>query len=218
MLSGTRILDISIDTRPGMLHWPQSTAPEKGFDLSHEAGDGAEASWWKIGSHNGTHVDAPLHFVPGGATIEQLDLEPFVGPARVADLTARGDRPIDAQAVDSLDLDGVVRVLFRTTNSLRRLDGSEFDPSYVGIAPSGARTLIDRGMKLVGIDYLSVEVFTQEDFAAHHHLLGDGMAILEGIDLRAIAAGDYWLFAPPVRLAGSDGSPARAILIQGAAP
>jgi RpiB/LacA/LacB family sugar-phosphate isomerase len=175
-------------------------------DSAIASGAHANVSRLELGVHTGTHVDAPLHFIDGAEGTESLDLDTLIGATRVVDATAvAGD--LDAEAVGSLELPlGFTRVLFKTRNS-QLWERSSFSRDFVRLTGSGARLLIARGVRLVGIDYLSIG-----DGDAHRELLGAGVIALEGLDLRGVEAGSYELVCLPLRLEGSDGAPARAIL------
>jgi len=181
-----------------------------GFHLelvdSIAAGATANVSRLDLGVHTGTHVDAPVHFIDGGAGTESLDLDTLVGPASIVDATAvSGD--LDAETLGELAFpDDLTRILFKTSNSELWNRGS-FSRDFVRLTGSGARFLIERGVRLVGIDYLSIG-----DAEAHQELLGARVIALEGLDLREVDSGSYELICLPLRLEGSDGAPARVIL------
>jgi arylformamidase len=157
-------------------------------------------------------VDAPVHFVQGGAGVDSFNLDLLVGPARV--VHALEADALSASVLQALDIPpGTERVLFRTRNSERWARGEEeFWTDYVGITDDGARWLIEQGVQLVGIDYLSVAPF-DELVAPHRTLLGAGLIVVEGLDLSGVAAGVYQLVCLPLKVVGGDGAPARAILI-----
>jgi len=209
-----KIHDISMDVGPGMLHYGRR--PEVYPVEQIATGHAANVSRWLIGSHTGTHVDAQLHFVESGGTVDQLPLDELVGPALVVDLAAT-EGQIDAAAVEAAGLGGASRVLIRTANSTRDLlDVPELDPSYVGLEPDAAQLLVDAGVRFVGIDYITIETHGNSvEWPAHHILCGAGVTILEGADLRNIAGGTYFMCCLPVRLVGSEAAPARTILIEG---
>jgi arylformamidase len=173
---------------------------------SLDRGDEANVSQLELGAHTGTHVDAPRHFIRDGEGADQLTLGCFVGPCVVADATAaRG--AIDSEVVRSLDLpDRVERVLLKTTNS-RLWERESFTRDFVRLDGSGAQALIERGVRLAGIDYLSIG-----DSQAHIALLGGGVGVIEGLDLREIDPGAWFLTCLPLKIAGCDGAPARALL------
>jgi arylformamidase len=201
------ILDISVPIRAGMHVYPGNP----GFRLErHESiADGAQANVSKLelGVHNGTHVDGALHFIDGAAGTEALPLEACVGPAEVVDATSV-ETDIDEAALQSLPLGDSERVLLKTRNS-RLWELPEFTPDFIRLTGSGARYLIARGVRLIGIDYLSIG-----DAEAHRELLGAGVVALEGLDLRVADPGTYQLVCLPLRLEGSDGAPSRAILVR----
>lgn len=175
---------------------------------------GAHANVSKMcfGVHTGTHVDAPNHFIDGHRRVDQLDLDKLIGKCRVIKI----DETSDAVLPEHLgDLDGVERVLFKTRNSAFWNEPEKgFRTDFTYISSEAARILVDKGVKLAGIDYLSVEKFGSEDFATHITLLGAEIVIIEGVDLREIAPGDYELICLPLKYTGGggDGAPARTIL------
>ncbi len=201
------ILDISVPIRAGMHVYPGNP----GFRLErHESiADGAQANVSKLelGVHNGTHVDGALHFIDGAPGTEALPLETFVGPAEVVDATSV-ETHLDKAALESLPLGDSERVLLKTRNSTL-WELPEFTPDFIRLTGTGARYLIGRGVRLIGIDYLSIG-----DAEAHRELLGAGVVALEGLDLRAVDPGTYQLVCLPLRLEGSDGAPSRAILVR----
>ena len=172
-------------------------------------GDAANVSRLTLSSHSGTHIDAPRHFFDQGASIEALDLELLIGPVRVCEMSSRSH--LTAADVRQLDLDGVSRILFKTSNSAL-WQRTEFCADYLALTPEAAQVLIERGVRLVGIDYLSVDAFECDDFPVHRALLSAGVVILEGLDLSAVPAQDYELCALPLLLEDGDGAPARVIL------
>lgn len=211
-----KIHDISMDIEPDMLFWWQGKKPEMRSVMRLADGAPSEVTRWLIGSHTGTHIDAPRHFLEDGATVEQLPLDIFIGPVRVVDATTENDDAITAQTVEQANLNGATRVLFKTSNSEKRLTKKEYDFSFVGIAADGAQALVDAGVRIVGIDYVTIEARDQTDeWPTHHILCGNGIVILEGADLRNISDGTYFLCCLPMRLKGSEGAPTRTVLIEG---
>jgi arylformamidase len=176
--------------------------------LSISDGATANVSRLDFGVHSGTHVDAPVHFIDGAPGVEALPLDALVGPAKVVDATGvRGE--LDEAALCGLSLpEDTERLIFKTSNS-RLWERDEFTLDFVRLNDSGARYLIDRGVRLVGIDYLSVG-----DEEAHVELLRAGVVPLESLDLRRVQAGTYQLVCLPLAIIGSDGAPARAVLIR----
>jgi arylformamidase len=169
--------------------------------------DGGPANVSRIscGVHTGTHVDAPLHFIEGAGGIETIDLAALLGPAVVVDArSVEGD--IDAADLERIGLPDSERILFRTRNS-ELWDGRPFTMDFVAIAPDAAAVLVERGVRVVGVDYLSVG-----SPETHRILLGARILCIEGLDLRGIEPGSYELFCGPLKLTGSDGAPARVLL------
>jgi len=167
----------------------------------------------RLGTHTGTHVDPPFHFIPGGATAETLDLSVLVGQALVVDLRGAGDS-ITPKDLDALAIpEGTERVLFRTPNSeLWSKTPVRFPDGYTAMTPEGARWCVDHGVRLVGIDFLSIERKGAPGHPTHVALLEAGVIILEGLDLSGVEPGAYELSVLPLKILGGDGAPARAIL------
>ena len=208
-----KIFDISVPIS-GTMHVYHGDPPAKiTRALDQEAGHQATVSRLDFGAHTGTHVDAPLHFIRGAATVDALDLNILIGPARVIDL-AHVRQFITAADLEGAHLPaGTERILFKTRNeALWDLPG--FQTDFVAFAEDGARWLVAHDVRLVAIDYLSAEAFSSPDFAVHKILLGAGIVIVEGVDLRRVAPGEYQLICLPIKLQGADGAPARAVLIQ----
>ena len=172
-------------------------------------GDTANVSLLSMGSHTGTHVDAPAHFIEGGATVEALPLDSLIGPALVAEVGC--ERLIGRRDLESLPLDGQSRLLLKTRNSALWAAG-DFSRDFVALDLEGARYLTERGLRLIGIDYLSIEAFHSPGHPVHRHLLGAGVVILEGLDLGRVAPGVYELVCLPLPVRGIDGAPCRAVL------
>jgi arylformamidase len=162
----------------------------------------------ELGTHSGTHVDAPYHFLEDGAKVDELSLDLLIGKVRVVSVAARG--AVEREHLEQLDLRDDLRLLFKTRNSgqLRQ----PFQPNFVYLSPDAATFLVQVGIKLVGWDYLSLERYGSSDFATHHTLLGAGVVIIEGLDLSQVDPGEYDMICLPLRLQGADGSPARVVL------
>jgi arylformamidase len=165
-------------------------------------------SRFSFGSHTGTHVDAPFHFIEKGVTVDRLPLELLAGRARVVEVTSPR---VDEAALAEFDFTADARVLFKTRNSYL-WSQPRFVEDYVYITPGAAHTLVNEGIKVVGIDYLSVEQYGSTTFETHLALLEAGTLIIEGLDLREVEPGDYELICLPLRVREADGSPARVIL------
>jgi arylformamidase len=172
-------------------------------------GDSSNVSTLHMSAHGGTHVDAPRHYFDDAPGADALALELLLGRTRVVEITSRSG--IGAEELVDLDLSDDIRILFKTTNS--RLWGSpEFHTDYVGVTASGAEHLIAHGIKVVGVDYLTVEEFKKPGAPAHHVLLGGGAIIIEGLNLRDVEPGIYDMLCLPLRVVGADGAPARVLL------
>lgn len=177
-------------------------------------GDAANVSLLRLGAHTATHVDAPAHFIEGAATVSELPLDALIGPAHVIHVP-EDVRAVGESEVASLVPRGAERVLFRTRNSSFWAGRpAAFREDFTYLSPAGARELAGRGVRLVGIDYLSVEKFQSADFETHTVLLSRGVVILEGLNLGGVAAGPYELICLPLKIEGGagDGAPARAVL------
>jgi kynurenine formamidase len=204
-------IDISVPVFKGMLH--PGRQPEQRFIERIDQGDPGNVSRWYLGAHTGTHVEAPLHTNEDGAAIDALPLELFVGPARVLDLTAVATE-ITAADLEAAGLGDEPRVLLKTTNSERVLHGSEAPETWVGLAPEGAELLVERGVKLVGVDFYTVETPGRDkSFDSHYILSAAGISTIEQVDLAAAPAGLYELVCLPIPLSGAEAAPARAVLL-----
>jgi len=203
-------IDISMPLFAGMPSFPGD--PEFAGVPTHSIakGDPYNVSRLTLGSHAGTHVDPPIHFVVGGATVDRLDLDVLAGPCSVVEVPDTVAK-IGAREVAGISA-GTTRVLFRTANSVRWQRSLTFFPDYVALAPDAATALLAQGVRLVGIDSLSVERDPSGRFPVHHALLGGGALILEGLLLHGVAPGPYRLDCLPINWRGGDGGPARAVL------
>lgn len=199
--------DISRRIAPGVAGYPGDDAIEFGeiCSIGHTGPCNVTAleNWT---THFLTHVDPPRHFVADGATLEQVPLARWLQPAIVVEVEG-----------DSVNADDVPEcrgsaVLFKTRNSTAPTD--TFDEHHVYVSQAGAEAIVNAGATLAGIDYLSIDEYGNEDYPAHHTLLGSGILILEGLDLTSVPVGDYFLIALPLRIANGDGSPVRAVLLE----
>jgi arylformamidase len=203
-------IDISVRLRSGMVHWPDNPPVriERMLDMEH--GDVANVSKISMGSHTGTHMDAPLHFLQEGEGLDEMPLTATIGRARVIEI-------YDPESVkpDELDPHGIrrgERVLFKTQNSARGWPSADFIEDFVYISQEGARYLAACEIQTVGIDYLSVGGFHRDGVETHEALLEAGIWIIEGLDLSKVEPGEYELVCLPIKVERSDGAPARAIL------
>ena len=205
-----RRIDISWSLYAGMPSFPGDPPFVREPVRSIARGDPYNLSAIRLGTHAGTHVDPPIHFVAGGATIDRVDLDQLNGPCRVVDVPASATSvgPAEVGALPP----GTERVLFRTSNSPKWQRRPEYFPEYVAVAPTAAHPLLARGVRVVGIDSLSIERDSTGTFPVHHALLGGGALIVEGLLLAEAPAGNYELECFPLKLRDGDGGPARAAL------
>ena len=207
-----KIYDISVGITPDMPAWPDHVPIIVEQFKTIEQGDIANVSRMAGTVHIGTHVDAPSHFIDGAAAIDELSLNVLTGSAYVADLHKANVIDEDVLEVASIPPD-TERVLFKTLNSNLWDRGiKEFRTDYAGLNASGAEWLVRRGIKLVGIDYLAVAIY-DDVVETHRILLGSGVIVVEGLNLHNVEEGEYGLYCLPLKLVGSDGAPARAILV-----
>lgn len=209
------IHDITMPVHPGMLVWPKDPAPIFETIQTIEK-DGNQTSLIHINTHTGTHIDAPKHFVEGAGSVDEIDPEILMGPARVVEI------PTAVEAISASDIKSAIknepypaRLLFKTKNSLMRLLQEEkFYEDFAGLTPDAADFLIEKGVKVVGVDYLSCEnPKISSEWEVHKKLLRAGVVIVEGCDLTKVTPGIYQLVVLPLKLTGLDGSPCRTILI-----
>lgn len=203
-----KIYDISLSLSATTTRWATAQPFELIERKRMQRGDTNNSSSMHTSAHAGTHVDAPFHFVADGKSIESLPLDIFIGPALVCDI--RPASQIGANDVARLNLSGEIRVLFKTRNS-GLLQKPDYDPSFVSFSEDGAKALVERGVRLVGLDYLSV-ARADEQVPVHRAFLDHGVILLEGVDLSLVPPGRYELICPPVKIAASDGAPCRAVL------
>jgi arylformamidase len=213
MLMSNGWIDVTATLDPATTPVYEGDAPMK-FDFLKDMrkGDALTLSAYSMGAHSGTHIDAPMHFVRDGASIDRVPLEPLIGPARVIEI------PDGVQAIDAAELNrhkwkGAQRVLFRTRSSLRGwMSSPTFHHDFAYVAPDAAQLLADAGVQLVGVDYISAEQFGAPAPMTHRILLGKGIPIVEGLSLAQVSGGDYDLIVLPIKVGGHEGAPARAIL------
>jgi arylformamidase len=209
------IIDITAPVSHESVMWPGDEPPSKEFTSHTDRGDPSTVSRWELSAHTGTHVDARMHFIPGGWTMEALELSRCMGPCRVVDLTHL-EGHVGRADLEAAEVAGTTRLLLKTRNSELGLLGREgFVEDYVAISLEAAEYLVEIGVEMVGVDYLSVEPFEDKEFNTHQTLLGADVVIFEGLMLAAAEQGGYFLACLPLKLVGSDGSPVRAILIRG---
>jgi arylformamidase len=203
-------IDISVTLSSGMVRWPSDppAAIRRVQDL--EAGAPANLTHMDMCAHTGTHVDAPLHFVRGGQGIDEMPLDVGIGPCRVVEVLDRDS--VGADDLRPFDPRPGERLLIKTRNSRGRWEREPFDPRFVHLRGSAAEFLAGRGIRTLGIDYLSVGGYEVDGVETHLALLQAGVWIIEGLNLGAVSPGEYELVCLPLRLFGADGAPARAVL------
>jgi arylformamidase len=206
------LYDVSVPITNTMPVWPGDPP----VDLQHKSHESRDKSHTvqltsiTMGSHTGTHFDAPYHMIAGGKRLHEFPLDTFVGPARVVEVF--GVRSVGRAQLERVQLDGTERILFKTDNSSHWQDG-KFYENFVYLEPDGAEFLAQRGVRLVGIDYLSIDKFKSDSHPTHFALLTKNILILEGLNLNTVPAGEYTMVALPLNLQDADGAPARVILM-----
>ena len=203
-------IDVSVPIRPGMHEWPGDTPFQSKVVADVERGDSYSLTHNRLTWHLGTHIDAPGHFVRGGHRIDRFPLEIGMAPARVIGINH--PRLVTAAELRRCAIRRGERILFRTRNSNVCWKAVRFVERFVAIAADAAQLLADRGVTLVGIDYLSIDPYESTDMAAHKILLGAGVWVVEGLNLSRVQPGRYDLVCLPLRIEGGDGSPCRAMV------
>jgi arylformamidase len=203
-------IDVSVPLRTGMVHWPDNPPVRIERTMELERGDPATVSSLSMGVHTGTHMDAPVHFERGGVGIDQMPLDATLGPARVIEI--QDPVSIKRAELERAGLQPGERVLFRTRNSERCWGTDDFIEDFVFISRDAAALLAECRVRTVGVDYLSVGGYREDGEETHHALLRAGIWLIEGLNLSPVRAGTYELVCLPLRIAGGDGAPARAVL------
>lgn len=203
-------IDVSVTLRSGMPRWPGNPPVRIERQLDIERGDDANVSALSMGSHTGTHMDGPLHFLSRGKGLDEMELDAVIGPARVIEVV--DPVAVRADELQGHDIGAGDRVLFKTRNSPAAWTQERFVEDFVYVSEEAADYLARRSVRTVGVDYLSVGGFEADGAAVHRRLLGAGIWVIEGLDLTYVAAGLYELVCLPLRILASDGAPARAIL------
>jgi len=203
------LIDVTLPIRAGMVTYEGDPTVEITERLSIAKGDPANVRNLSLGSHTGTHVDAPVHFIDGAPTLDDMPLEALMGEALVVETDAAP--LIGVRDCEALVPPGTERIIFKTRNS-RLWRRGQFSREFVAVDAAAARWLVDHRVRMVGIDYLSIEAFESAGHLVHKTLLGAHVVILEGLDLSAVAPGSYELICLPLKIAGGDGAPCRALL------
>jgi arylformamidase len=202
-------IDLSVPVRKDMVHWPGDPEYQIERVRDYARGDDLVLSHISLGVHTGTHMDAPLHFVRGGDTIDHIPLDATVGEARVVEI--HDQESVKAGELRDAGIRRGERILLKTGNSAGRWGTDEFQKNFVYIAHEGAEYLASVGIRSVGVDYLSVGGFFKDGPETHRALLGAGIWVIEGLNLAPLEAGKYELVCLPLKLVGAEGAPARAI-------
>ena len=206
-----KLIDVSVPLDANLHTYPGNAPFSLEATKRIARGESSNVSTIHMSAHAGTHVDAPRHFFEGAPGADALPLEMLIGRARVIEVTSR--KGIGPHDLSDVDLSEDVRVLIKTHNS--RFWGSpEFHKEYLGVTEAGAKHLIEHGIKVIGVDYLSIEEFKKAGAPAHHVLLGGGTIVIAGLNLRDVDPGVYEMFCLPLRVVGADGAPARVVLRQ----
>jgi arylformamidase len=207
-----KIYDISLTISPNMITWPGNPSTQLERFKKLETGANNNVSVLRMSVHSGTHIDAPFHFLPEGIGVDAVPLDVLIGEAQVVHLP--DCELVTAEILEQAGIrTGMQRLLLRTRNSVLWAENrADFQPDFVGISPDGAETLVKLGIKLIGLDYLSIASY-QKSRPTHEILLKAGIIPLEGIQLQDVPAGFYQLVCLPLKLSGADGTPARAVLI-----
>jgi len=205
-----KLFDVTVPLRGDL----PTYAGEPGVTLDYhkrlDRGDPYNVSAISLGSHTGTHIDAPYHFIDGAPTVDELPLDALVGPCLVVEHD--GDAHVTADDLDRAGLPpGTTRLLIKTSNS-SLWDDNQFHEDYIALTADAARWIVDRGIVLVGIDYMSIEQFGATTFVVHETLLQRDVVIVEGVDLRGVSPGSYQMVCAPLLVVGAEGAPARVLL------
>ena len=206
-----RIIDISGTINSSTTVWPGDEGVTVDRIKNMKNGDSYNLSLVHMGVHTSTHVDAPLHFIEEGLDISSVNLEKFIGCAKVFEFYTQDC--IKASNLCKLDINSGDIVLFKTSNSSLDVSG-DFNEEFVSLDESAAKFLVDKKIATVGIDYLSVERFDSNISTVHNLLLQNEIGIIEGLRLRDVPEGEYFLSCVPLKIEGAEGSPARAVLIE----
>lgn len=209
MAAAPRFIDVSVPLAAGLPAYPGNPAFELQPVKRIAEGGSSNVSRLVLGTHTGTHVDAPWHFFDEGPGADALALELLIGRARVLSIARRGG--IGREDLEGAGLREDIRVLLKTANS-GFWGGDAFRTDYAHLTESGAKYLVEQGVKVVGIDYLSIEEFKKPGAPAHRALLSAGVVIIEGLNLAAAEPGTYDMYCLPLRVTGADGAPARVVL------
>lgn len=203
-----QIYDVSVPISPEMPVYPGDPKIDIHLRESIAKGGVCNVSSISLGSHTGTHIDPPYHFIETGIKVDQIPLNLLIGRTHVVEIPSA---KIDKNVLKEIDLGDCVRLIFKTRNSYL-WSNKNFVTDYVYVTPDAAEILVESGIKLVGIDYLSIEQYGSTNYQTHKTLLGNGVIIIEGLNLAEVEAGDYEMICLPLKIENADGAPARVIL------
>ena len=206
-----KVYDISLPISSELVSWPGDPSPKLIKVLSINEGDACNVTKLEMGVHTGTHIDSPNHFIEGGITTDSMQLEVLMGKCLVIEITSKSN--IQVSDLCDFEIGKYERLLLKTKNSVHWENGSKkFDKNFIALSLEAAEYLVKSGIKLIGIDYLSIEAYGVREHKVHHHLLNNQIAILEGLNLSKVDEGEYELICLPLKLVDCDGAPVRAIL------
>jgi len=207
----TKIYDISVPITQDLPVWPGDPRIVLERMCKLEEGDESNVTFLKMSAHTGTHLDAPNHFLSNGITIDEINLEILIGPTQVVAIPDNCSG-ITSRVISEISLKtGIERILFKTNNSTFWEKNAGFQKNFTAVTADGARALVDKNLKLIGVDYLSIAPF-DDTVTPHQIFLQAGVVILEGINLSQVPEGIYELVCLPLKIKGADGAPARAVL------
>ncbi|MDA7818348.1 cyclase family protein [Sulfurimonas sp.] len=202
------IYDITLGISNSTITWPGNPKVNISKKNSIASGDICNVTNIDIGAHTGTHIDAPYHFVENGKKTESISIDNLIGVCYVLEVETKS--LIELKHIENIDFTKYKKILFKTMNSQYLLQ-KEFNENFIALSLDAAEYLIDKGVHLIGIDYLSIESF-YSDGSVHKKLLGNNIVVLEGINLLEVSEGEYELICLPLKVIGSDGAPSRVIL------
>ncbi len=205
----TEFIDITLPVKPGMLRWPGDALVRVRKIKEMNKGAGNNLSSISLGSHAGTHMDAPLHFFANGKSLDKMPIEAVIGPARVVEI--KDEECVKVSELARFNFRKGERILIKTRNSCFIKERS-FRKNFVYISLPAAKYIVSRGVMTVGVDYLSVGGFKKDGPEVHRTLLGAGIWIIEGLDLTKVRSGKYNLFCLPLKTTGLEGAPARVVV------
>jgi arylformamidase len=202
--------DVTAPLHSGMVHWPDNPPVKIERMLDISKGDNANVSELSMGSHTGTHMDAPVHFINDGISLDKMDLAATIGPARV--INVDDEEAIHPDAIKGEEINPGDRILFKTRNSNSEWWSEPFNEKFIYLTHEAAELLAEREVRTVGVDYLSVGGYKRDGAQTHRALLEAGIWIIEGLRLGEIEPGAYDLICLPLLITGADGAPSRALL------